>query len=93
MIAIPLFPDDRFEPGQQADFAQAKRWFLRAVSLSRVGVVKTLWALGVPEGGKKSPLRQNCHAWVIDTGGRWMEDTTVRRDDDLGVVYEAQEAE
>ena len=63
------------------------------MSVSRVGVVKRLRALGVPEGWKKSPLLRNCHAWVIDTAGRWVEDTAVRLDDDLGVVYEAKEAE
>ena len=93
VIAIPLFSEDRFDPERQPDFAQAKQWFLRAVGVTRVGMVKRLRALGVPEGWRKSPLLRNCHAWVIDTTGRWVEDTTVRLDDDLGVVYEAKEAE
>jgi CRISPR-associated endonuclease/helicase Cas3 len=93
VTAIPLFPEDGFDPQRQPDFAQAKRWFLRAVGLSRMGVVKKLRALGVPEGWKKSPLLRNCHAWVLDTAGRWVENTAVRLDDDLGVVYEAKEPE
>jgi CRISPR-associated endonuclease/helicase Cas3 len=56
------------------------------VSVSRVGLVKRLRSLGVPEGWKKSPLLRNCHAWVIDTAGRWVEDAAVRLDNDLGVV-------
>lgn len=35
VIAIPLFPEDDFDRDQQPDFAQAKRWFLRAVNLAR----------------------------------------------------------
>jgi CRISPR-associated endonuclease/helicase Cas3 len=93
VVAIPLFPDDGFTPDHKPDFDQAKRWFMRAVSVSRMGVVKKLRALGVPEGWRKSPLLRNCHAWVIDTGGRWVGDAAVRLDDDLGVVYEAKEAE
>ena len=91
--AIPLFSEDGFDPEHKPDFAQAKKWFLRAVSISRVGVVKRLRSLGVPEGWKRSPLLRNCHAWVIDTAGRWVEDAAVRLDDDLGVVYDAKESE
>jgi CRISPR-associated endonuclease/helicase Cas3 len=91
--AIPLFPEDAFDPEHKPDVARAKGWFMRAVSLSRIGVVKKLQAIGVPEGWKKSPLLRNCHPWVIDTAGRWVEDTAVRLDDNLGVVYEAKEAE
>jgi CRISPR-associated endonuclease/helicase Cas3 len=93
VVAIPLFPEDGFTPEYQPDFTEAKRWFLRAVSVSRVGVVKTLRSLGVPEGWKKSPLLRNCHAWIMDTAGRWMEDAAVRLDNDLGVVYDAKEPE
>jgi CRISPR-associated endonuclease/helicase Cas3 len=93
VIAIPLFPDDRFDPAQQPNFAQAKRWFLRAVGLSRLGVVKKFRALGVAEAWRKSPLLRNCYAWVLDAAGRWVEDRSVQLDDDLGVVYEAKEAE
>jgi len=93
VIAIPLFPEDCYNPEHKPNISQAKRWFLRALSISRVGVVKKLRALGVPEGWKKSSLLRNCHAWVIDTAGRLVEDTTVRLDDDLGVVYEAKETE
>lgn len=93
VVVVPLFPEDGFDSEQQPDFAQAKRWFLRAVGLSRIGVVKKLRVLGVPPGWKKSPLLRNCYAWVIDGSGRWVEDTAVRLDDDLGVVYEAKESE
>lgn len=93
VVVVPLFPEDEFDAEQQPDFAEAKRWFLRAVSLSRNSVTNKLRSLGVPEGWKKSPLLRNCHPWVLDASGRWVEDVTVRLDDDLGVVYEAKEAE
>ena len=93
IVVIPLWREDGFGPEVPPDFAQAKQWFMRAVSLSRKGVVNRLRALGVPEGWKKSPLLRNCFPLELDAEGRWMEDVTVRLDDDLGVVYESKEAE
>ena len=80
-------------PEAPPDFARAKQWFLRAVSLSRKGVINSLRALGVPEGWKKSPLLRNCFPLELDAQGRWIGDVTLRLDDDLGVVYESKEAE
>ena len=93
IVAIPLFSEDGFLPEATPDFAQGKQWFMRAVSLSRKGVVKKLKALGVPEGWKKSPLLRNCFPLVLNTEGCWLEDATVRLDDDLGLVYVTKEAE
>jgi len=93
VVAVPLWPEDSFFPEVMPDFALAKRWLLQAVSLSRKGVVRKLTALGVPEGWKKSPLLRNCIPLVLDGLGRWVLDENVRLDDDLGVVYEAKEAE
>lgn len=55
------------------------------MSLSHKGVVKKLKALVVPEGWKESPLLRNCFPLVLNVEGRWTEDATVRRDDDLGL--------
>ena len=93
VVTIPLLPQDGFRPEATPDFAQAKQWFLRAVSLSRKGVVKKLQALGVPEGWKKSSLLRNCFPLLLDAEGRWTEDAAVRLDDDIGLVYEPKEAE
>lgn len=93
IVAIPLFSDDGFLPEATPDFAQGKQWFLRAVSLSRKGVVKKLKALEVAKGWKKSPLLRNCFPLILDAEGRWTEDAKVRLDDDLGLVYETKEAE
>lgn len=91
IVAIPLGSEDGFLPETTPDFAEAKVWFLRAVSLSRKGVVKKLQALGVPEGWKKSALLRNCFPLVLNEQGRWSEDAIVRLDDDLGLVYEPKE--
>ncbi|MFH0800040.1 MAG: CRISPR-associated helicase Cas3' [Pseudomonadota bacterium] len=91
IIAVPLLAEDGFRPEATPDFGQAKQWFLRAVSLSRKGVVRKLKALGVPEGWKKSPLLRNCFQMALNADGRWTEDSTVLLDDDLGVVYESKE--
>lgn len=93
VVAIPLWPDDGFGREATPDFSQAKQWFLRAVSLSRKGVVKKLKAISVPEGWKKSSLLRNCFPLMLDADGRWAEDATVRLDDNLGLVYETKEAE
>lgn len=92
VIAIPLYPQDDFDPDREPDFELAKLWFLRAMSLSRKGVVKKLTMLGVPNGWKKSSLLRNCHALVLDAQTRWIEGESVRLDVDLGLVYEQKEA-
>jgi CRISPR-associated endonuclease/helicase Cas3 len=93
VIAIPLWAADAFDPTTQPDFAQAKAWFLRAMSLTRKGVVKKLQAAKVPEGWKKSPLLRNARPLILDADSRWVEDASVRLSDDLGLVYEIKEAE
>lgn len=92
IIAIPIHPGDNFYAKVTPDFAQAKRWFLRAMSLSRKSVVRRLKASGAPEGWKRSSLLRNCFPLPLNADGRWSEDTTVRLDDDLGLVYESKEA-
>ena len=94
IVVIPLWREDGFGPEVTPDLTQAKQWFMRAVSLSRKGVIKRLRALGVPEGWKKSPLLRNCFPLELDAQGHSnIEDVTVRLDDDLGVVYESKEDE
>lgn len=91
VVAIPLWTEEGFDSKATPDFAQSKAWFLRAMSLSRTGVIKKLKALGVPEGWKKSPLLRNCFPLTLEPDGHWTVDATVRLDDDLGVVYETKE--
>lgn len=93
VVAIPLWIEEAFDSKKMPDFAQSKAWFLRGVSLSRKPVVNRLKALGVPEGWRQSPLLNNCFPLAMTADGRWQEDATVRLDDDLGMVYEAKEAE
>jgi CRISPR-associated endonuclease/helicase Cas3 len=93
VIAIPLWAADAFDPTTQPDLAQAKAWFLRAMSLTRKGVVKKLQSAKVPEGWKKSPLLRNAHPLLLDADSRWVEDASVRLSDDLGLVYEIKETE
>jgi CRISPR-associated endonuclease/helicase Cas3 len=93
VVAIPLWLEDSFGSETTPDFVQSKAWFLRAVSLTRRGVVKKIQRLGIPEGWKKSPLLRNCFPLILNADGRWAEDATVRLDDDLGLVYETKETE
>jgi CRISPR-associated endonuclease/helicase Cas3 len=91
VVAIPLWPNDKFDPAVIPDFAQAKKWYLQALGLSRKGVVQKINAYGVPEGWKKSSLLRNCFPLKLDAQGRWIEDAAVRLDNDLGLVYETKE--
>lgn len=93
VVVIPLWLDDKFDATTTPDFSQSRHWFLRAMSLSRKGVVKKLQKQGIPEGWKKSPLLRNCFALILNVDNSWTENTSVRLDDDLGVVYESKEAE
>lgn len=92
-VAIPLWPNDGFDPAVIPAFDQAKRWYLQAIGLSRKGVVRKIKAQGVPEGWKESSLLRNCFPLLLDAQGRWIEDASVRLDDDLGLVYETKETQ
>lgn len=91
VVAVPLFAGDDFDPTIVPDFSQTKEWSLRAISLSKKGVVKRLQALGIPEGWKQSPLLRTCFPLELDAGGTWKLDKRVRLDDELGLVYETRE--
>lgn len=93
ILAIPFFPDDKVRLEEVPDLETSKKWFMRAVSLSRMGVVRKLKALGVPEGWKKNPLLRNCFPLVLDAEGRWVLNAKVLLNDELGIVYESEEAE
>jgi CRISPR-associated endonuclease/helicase Cas3 len=92
IVVIPLQRNDGASIDTIPDFLQAKQWFLRAVSLSRKGVVKKLQKQGIPESWEKSPLLRNCFPLFLNEKGRWTEDATVKLDDNLGIVYESKEA-
>lgn len=92
-IVIPLFETDGFDPATTPDFAQANDWFLRAMSVSRKGVVKPLQSAGVPEGWKKSTLLRNCYPLQLDAESLWITDPRVQLSSELGLVYHDKETE
>lgn len=92
VLVVPLFPKEQFDPVVVPDFQMAKNWFLRSMSLSRKGVVKRLQTIGVPEGWKKSALLRNCIPLLLDEAGCWVEDSSVRLDRSLGLIYAKKEA-
>ncbi|MHB1286776.1 MAG: CRISPR-associated helicase Cas3' [Leptospirales bacterium] len=93
VVGIPVWPEDEFNAEATPDFMQSKKWFLRAMSLTRNRLVRKFKKSGVPEGWEKSPFLRNCFPLALDADGRWTEDLTVRLDADLGLVYETKEAE
>ena len=90
-IIIPLFEADAFDPDIEPDFARAKDWFLRAMSVSRKGIVMPLRSVGVPEGWKKSTLLRNCYPLQLDAESRWITDPSVQLSGELGLVYHDKE--
>lgn len=93
VVAVPLFDADALDPTVTPDFATAKAWFLRAMSLTRKGVVMRLRANGVPEGWRQSPLLRNAYPLRLDADARWVEDGSVWLSEELGLVYENKEIE
>jgi CRISPR-associated endonuclease/helicase Cas3 len=91
IVVIPIFHDEQFSGEATPDFERAKKWFIRAVSLSRKSVVYQMRAIGVPDGWKKSPLLRNCYPMKLDAEQRWTENADVRLDNDLGIIYEQKE--
>ena len=87
VTVIPLFPADAFDDSREPDFAIAKEWSLRAVSLSRKGVVGRIRNKGIPDGWKKSSLLRNCYPMIFDKDDIWCEDVSVKLDKELGIVY------
>ena len=92
VVVVPLSRDG-FSPDAVPDFTQAKNWYMQSLSLSRKNIVKTLQSQGVPEGGTKSSLLRNCIPLLLDEQNCWIEDSRVRLDEDLGLVYEPKEEE
>jgi CRISPR-associated endonuclease/helicase Cas3 len=91
IVVIPLFDADAFDPSAEPDFACAKDWFKRALSVSRKGIVKPLQSAGVPEGWKKSALLRNCYPLRLDAESRWTLDPGIQLSDELGLVYQDKE--
>lgn len=93
IVVIPLWEADNLDPAAEPDFAQAKAWFLRAMSISRKSIVKPLQRAGVPEGWKKSPLLRNAYPLPLDAESRWVADPGVHLSDELGLVYSDKETQ
>lgn len=91
IIVIPLFPHEILMSENCLDFIQSKSLYIRAISVSRKGIVKKLQSLGKPEKWQKSSLLRNCYALKLCGMGRWLEDSSVRLDNELGLIYESKE--
>lgn len=87
IIAIPLFPEDGFDPSQNPEPGLAKTWYLRSISISRKGLVQQFQAMGVPPGWSKSPLLRKAYPMLLDASGSCILAPEARLVDDLGLVY------
>jgi CRISPR-associated endonuclease/helicase Cas3 len=93
VVVIPLREADALDPAAEPDFARAKAWFLRTMSVSRKGIVKPLQSAGVPEGWKKSALLRNAYPLRLDAESCWITDPSIQLSDELGLVYHDKEAQ
>lgn len=91
VVVIPLWEGDGYDVATTTEFTQAKTWFLRAMSLSRKGVVKRLQAKGVPESWRQSALLRNAYPLELDAEARWIEDPSIQLSDELGLIYHDKE--
>jgi CRISPR-associated endonuclease/helicase Cas3 len=88
---IPLNSSERDLVAAVPSFLQAKTWSQQAINVSKKRIVMVMQILGVPEFWQKSPLLRNCYPFWIDEAGCWLEDTRIRLDGELGLVYETKE--
>lgn len=93
VVVIPLWEADVFSSEATPDFRQAKDWFLRAISISRKRIVKSLQHAGVPDGWKKSTLLRNCYPLLLDVESRWITDSHLQLSSELGLIYHDKEDE
>lgn len=91
IVVVPLWPADGFDPEVTPDLRQARRLYLRTISLSRKGLIHRLRNLGIPAGWKKSALLRNCFPLELDARGRSIVDGSVNLTEDLGIVYDSKE--
>jgi len=93
IVVVPLCDVDAFDPAITPDFATAKAWFLRAMSVSRKNIVMRLRKqdYGVPEGWRQSALLRNAYPLRLDAAKRWIEDPDVQLSSELGLVYSNKE--
>lgn len=91
VVVIPVFPTDVFSLDAILSADAVRCLYLRCLSVSRRSVIGALVSLGVPTGWTTSPILRNCYPLILDSSGRWKEDSAVRLDDELGLVYEKKE--
>ncbi|HNX77247.1 MAG TPA: CRISPR-associated helicase Cas3' [Candidatus Rifleibacterium sp.] len=91
VMVVPVFSNDDENLKSRLSMLEAKQFFLKAISITRAGVVKTLVAKGVPENWQKSPLLRNCYPLLLDEKNRWIDDQNVELNDELGLIYGTKE--
>lgn len=89
LTVIPLWPRDQDDLLAAPSPEQAKAWCTRALRVSRKGVVQLLEKVGVQPAWQESPWLRNSFALCLDEQGVWTQDSSVRLDVALGLVYAA----
>jgi CRISPR-associated endonuclease/helicase Cas3 len=71
----------------QPTYEEAKRLFLRSVTLSRASIVAALAGEHVPSGWAKHPLLRHCRPLFLRSNSAFVGDTQIVLDPALGIVY------
>lgn len=91
VTVVPVFSSQNEILKAVPSMSEAKQYFLKTISITRAGVVRTLVAKGVPDSWQKSPLLRNCYPLMLDEDNRWIEDPNIKLDDELGLIYGTKE--
>lgn len=91
VVVVPVYLSKNIDLKVVPSMIEAKQAYLNSINIAKVGVVKTLLAKGVPDNWQKSPLLRNCYPLLLDEKNLWIEDPSVKLDEELGLVYETKE--
>lgn len=91
VMAVPVYLSRNVDSKVVPSMLEAKQAYLKSISITKVGVVRTLVTKGVPDNWQKSPLLRNCYPLLLDEKNCWIEDLSVKLDEELGLVYETKE--
>lgn len=91
IVVIPIFCYETDKIERVKDISVAKILYLRSMSITHKGIVSKLLSFDNPDSWKESSLLRNCYPLWLDSEGYWIEDSSVRLDDELGLIYESKE--
>jgi CRISPR-associated endonuclease/helicase Cas3 len=88
VTVVPIGEDGRNVLTEAPTAETAMTLYLRSLSVSRQKVVAAVRRAGIPDSWTRVPLLRNCYPLLLNADGSWIENSQVRLDAELGLVYE-----